>query len=184
MLSDVYESLGCTKTDISRWSRNPFTTQAVMKKHKLNVIRSAAVLFDLSEDLAESLAHKAGLSLRTGENALAELLRNCGSAKRRLIYHSAVSERMIQYYIAGKEPTKQALLAIAISLGMREEEIGDLLGKYGYCLSASLANDAVVRWYLGNGIGANAQSLLSGINETLDDLGLPLLMTKAINRNI
>lgn len=183
MLSDVYEYLGCTKADISRWSSNPFTTQAVIKKHKLNVVRSAAVLFDLSEDLAESLANKAGLSLRIHENVLAELLENCGSAKRRLIYHSAVSERMIQYYISGKDPTKQALLAIAICLGMREAEIKDLLGKYGYCLSASLANDVVVRWYLCNGIGA-AQSLLAGINETLDDLGLPLLMTKAINRNI
>ena len=144
---------------------------------------SAAVLFDLSEDLAESLANKAGLSLRTGENALAELLKNCGSAKRRLIYHSAVSERMLQYYIAGREPTKQALLAIAILLGLAENEIEPLLGQYGYSLSASLANDAVVRWYLERGGRKRTPGLLDEINGTLYDLGLPLLMAKTIRRN-
>lgn len=49
-----------------------------------------------------------------------------------------------------KRPTKQALLTIVISLHFPIDEIGILLCKYGYCLSESLPNDAVVIWYLKN----------------------------------
>jgi hypothetical protein len=91
-----------------------------------------------------------------------------------------VSERMFQYYIAGKEPTKQVLLAIAVSLSLPFDEIQTLLGKYGYCQSLSLPNDAVVLWFLGNGNKRN--NLLFDINAVLEELGLPLLMTKLYER--
>lgn len=90
---------------------------------------------------------------------------------------------MVQYYIAGKEPTKQALIAIAIILEYNEIEIDLLLRKYGYCLSKSLANDAVVRWFLQSSDGYHCTKLLYNINETLDSLNMPMLMTKQINRN-
>ncbi len=179
-LSGVYSLIGCTKTDISRWSGNLFSTHASVKEHKINTVLAAQALFGLSEHQAESFANKAGLSLHKHENALAPLLKNCGGAKRREIYSFAVSERMAQYYIEGMKPTKQALLAIAIIMEMNLAEMEELLKKYGFCLSKSLVNDAVVRWYLQKGGGSNTLYL---INEVLDDLELPLLMTKQINRN-
>ena len=144
---------------------------------------AAAELFELSENQAESLANKAGLSLCAHENAIAKSLMNCGKNKRRLIYHMAVSERMVQYYIAGKEPTKQALIAIAIILEFSEDEIDTLLKKYGYCLSKSLPSDAIVRWFLQNSSNCSPEKLLYLINEVLDSFNFPMLMTKQINRN-
>ena len=41
-----------------------------------------------------------------------------------------MSERMIQYYLAGKVPTKQVLLAIAILLELPIKEAEELLWEY------------------------------------------------------
>lgn len=182
LLDDVYQLIGCTKTDISRWKYNSASTHASVKKHKEEVIRKAAVLFELPEAQAEMLANKAGLSLRPHKNGLTELLAKCGRERRRLLYQTAVSERMIQYYIAGKESTKQALIAIAVLLELQLQEIEKLLEQYGYCLSYSLEYDLVIRWCLENRAGSSGERLLYLINETLYGLELPLLMTKSINR--
>lgn len=48
--------------------------------------------------------------------------------------------------------------------------------------SGSLANDAVVRWFIENSNRTSGIELLYSINETLDILDLPLLLTKQINR--
>ena len=85
---------------------------------------------------------------------------------------------MFEYYLAGRRPTKQALLALAICLELSPGEMGRLLGAYGYCLSKSLPNDAVVRWFLENTGSGSRSLLLDSINEVLSDLDLPLLMTK------
>lgn len=182
MLNDVYQSIGCTKTDISRWKNHSMSTHAAVKKHKSAVIRNASDLFGLSGTQAEMLANKAGLSLRPHENGLAELLVKCSREQRRILYHTAVSERMIQYYIAGRDSTKQALAAIAILFELRIPEIEKLLGQYGYCLSYSVEYDLIIRWGLENGTQDSGVKLLYYINEILDSLNLPLLMTKTINR--
>lgn len=114
--------------------------------------------------------------------SLAFLLKKCGSGQRRQIYHLAVSERMVQYYLLGKVPTKQALLAIAVILELPMNGMGELLRDYGYSLSHSLANDAVVRWFWENEHDMSGADLLYAINDTLDCLKLPLLMTKQIRR--
>lgn len=83
---------------------------------------------------------------------------------------------MLQYYLKYKKPTKQALLAIVISLHIPIDEIGLLLCKYGYCLSESLPNDAVAIWYLKNYYTQkNGDMTLNLINEVLERLELPLL---------
>lgn len=153
-LNDVYVKLGCTKTDISRWKNNPFSTHALAKTHKISVILNAMDLFHLSLKQAEGLANKAGLSLLSirmsqkmqyslpacteplpePQDELKMLLKNCGKKQRRQLYHMAVSERMIQYYLAGKEPTKQALLAITILLELSSIQTEKQLQNYGYCL--------------------------------------------------
>lgn len=113
---------------------------------------------------------------------LVEIIEKCSSGQRRQLYHLAVSERMIQYYLAGKTPTKQALLAIAILLELSVKGTEELLWGYGYSLSDSLANDAVVRWFWENNCILSRADLLYEINETLEYLNLPLLMTKQIRR--
>lgn len=174
--------MGCSKQDVSRWENNPCSTQAQTKNTKLSVILKASVLFGLTENETEALANKAGLSLSAHENGLAEVLKYRSGKYHDLLRQAAVSERMFQYYMAGKTPTKQALLALAISLGLSLSEIDSLLHKYGYCLSRSLSNDAVVLWFLTNDNYKNGLLLLHSLNEVLDDLGLPILMTKLINR--
>lgn len=89
---------------------------------------------------------------------------------------------MIQYYLAGKVPTKQALLAIDILLELPAKELEELLWGYGYSLSYSLANDAAVRWFLEDKRTLAGTDLLYEINEALEYLNLPLLMTKQIRR--
>jgi hypothetical protein len=182
LLNDVYLKLGCTKQDISYWQKNPCSTQGVCRKSKIAVILKAADLFGLSNNEKEAFANKTGLSFHQQSNGLAEIIKNYKGKYCDLLEMAAVSERMFQYYITGKEPTKQALLALAISLKLQLEKIDSLLHKYGYCLSKSLPNDAVVLWFLKKGTHISSSFLLSSIHDVLDDLDLPLLMTKLINR--
>lgn len=83
---------------------------------------------------------------------------------------------MLQYYKNGMPPTKQALLAISISLGLGVRDIQGLLMGHGYYLSKSLPNDLVVLWGLKE-LERNSLFLYK-INEILADLELPLLMTR------
>ncbi|WP_027296997.1 hypothetical protein [Robinsoniella sp. KNHs210] len=182
-LSELYTELGCTKTDISRWESNPCSTHALCKESKKAVIIKAALLFDLDHQQSELLANKAGLSLCQYKEGLAKICENYNENYKVLLQKASVSERMFQYYLKGKVPTKQALLAIAISLDLSFAELDDLLHAYGYNLSKSLPNDAVVLWFLkSNSENTNRKFLLDSINEVLAELELPVLMTKLINR--
>lgn len=83
---------------------------------------------------------------------------------------------MWEYYAAGqRHPTKEVLLAVAIVL---DEDADVLLEHYGFCLSASLPRDAIVRHRLLHS-SARGISLLIQINEELDALSLPLLMARS-----
>lgn len=86
---------------------------------------------------------------------------------------------MLRYIKSEKLPSKETLLAVAISLGVETAEIQRLLKAAGYALSASLPNDAVVLWLLKHDEReSKSESPLFHINEVLDELGLPLLMTR------
>ena len=176
--------MGCNKTDISRWKSNPCSTHSLCVRAKISLIFNAAQLFNLPEYESERLANKAGLSLLYDENiSLTMYLKNYNIKTGELIRGASISERMFQYYLKGKKPTKQALLAIAISLNFSIDNICILLRKYGYCLSKSLPNDAVVLWFLKNYYTQkNGVMTLNSINEVLEKLELPLLMTKLIDR--
>lgn len=153
------------------------STYAFVKRHKVSVVNLAKGLFSLSAVEAEDLANKAGLSLVTHENVIAPYLRDCGKLVRREIYYTVVSERMVEMYIAGMEPTKEILIALVLLLGVEKEKLGFILSKYGYSLSLSLPNDAVVSWYLRNS-RQKGLPLLNDINDTLEMLSLPLLTAK------
>lgn len=106
-----------------------------------------------------------------------ERLKYSGKPKN-LSSAAGISERMLRSY-KSKIPTKQALLAIVIALALSVSEIDGILRSYGYCLSESVAADVVVKWYLENSPKTkNGAGLLNEINDVLDKMGLPLLMTR------
>lgn len=162
---------------MSYWAAHPYSTQA--RKSIYKVIRNAEVLFGLSETQAEALANTAGLSLFWEENGLTEYLYLNYRGKLKDLYDSAlISERMFRYYRT-MMPTKQALLAIAIALELQVDEIDILLHKCGYCLSQSIPCDVVVKWFVNSQSYKKAgASLLGEINMVLNEMGLPLLMTR------
>ncbi|MCM1082565.1 MAG: hypothetical protein NC393_01470 [Clostridium sp.] len=168
--------LGCNKVDVSRWTYNPCSTHAFVKNKKLEAVRRIEIYLGLDFEEAERLANRAGLSFCNRQNCLVDLLFSYEGKLGALAAKSQISERMLQYYKKGMTPTKQALLAIGISLNLGVGDIEGLLREYGFCLSKSLPNDLVVLWGFDK---LNRDSLfLYKINEILSDLELPLLMTK------
>ena len=132
----------------------------------------------LTGEEEELLANRAGLSLARTGGGLSELMEGYDGKQCDLLAAAGVSERMFQYYLNGIVPAKQALLAILIALELPLERIEDNLRSYGYCLSRSLPNDVAVLWFLNHNEGSMPSSLLISINAALDEMGLPLLMTK------
>lgn len=112
-----------------------------------------------------------------GTGGLTERLNYSGKPKE-LCAAAGISERMLRNY-KSSVPTKQALLAIVIALDFSVADIDRILRSYGYCLSKSLAGDAVVKWYVNScRKSKNGAGLLNEINDTLEKMGLPLLMTR------
>ena len=66
-MSEVYRLMGISRQQIAYWAANPYSTQT--KKRYLTVLK-AAEIFCLSDEEAEHLANKAGLSLQQGERRL------------------------------------------------------------------------------------------------------------------
>lgn len=117
------------------------------------------------------------MSLNSETGGLTERLNYPGKPKD-LCAAAGISERMLRNY-KKTIPTKQALLAIVIALDFSITDIDRILRSYGYCLSESLAGDAVVKWYVNNSREINSGArLLNEINDTLEKMGLPLLMTR------
>lgn len=69
-------------------------------------------------------------------------------------------------------------MAILISLALSLDEQQAILKKYGYCLSESVAADMVVRWFVDTYHNTDGVKLLFSINNALEEMGLPLLMTR------
>lgn len=175
-LDDIWLALGCTRWDLSRWARSPHSTHAAVVRHKRAVIEAAQRLFSLSDADAEYLANCAGLTLEAQCPVLPELLRHSSASARKELIRWVVSERMLEYYAAGqRRPTKEVLLAMAMIL---DQDADTLLRHYGFCLSASLPRDAIVRHRLRHS-GVQGVSLLLQLNEELDALSLPLLMAQS-----
>lgn len=147
------------------------------------MIHNAAELFGLEDGQAEALANSAGLSLESRTGSLLGRLGYSGKPKD-ICAAAGISERMLRNY-KSKTPTKQALLAIVIALNFSVSEIDEILRSYGYCLSESLAGDAVVKWFVNNSRqNKNGSALLDEINDVLEKMGLPLLMTRIILQHI
>lgn len=167
--------LGCSKQNVSYWELHADSTQA--KSSIVKVIHKAAELFGLDSGQAEALANSAGLSLNSETGSLMTRLNYSGKPKD-LCAAAGISERMLRNY-KSKIPTKQALLAIVIALNFPLSKIDVILRSYGYCLSESLAGDIVVKWYVNSSRQSkNGAAILDEINDVLEKMGLPLLMTR------
>lgn len=68
-------------------------------------------------------------------------------------------------------------MAIMLSLNLPLDEQQTILKKYGYCLSESVAADMVVKWFVTYRKKADTK-ILYEVNEVLEEMGLPLLMTR------
>jgi hypothetical protein len=128
---------------------------------------------------AEAFANTAGISLYGEKNGFADYLLQNYTGRQKTLYDSAlISGRMFRYY-KKTCPTKQALLAVAVSLGLQPQEMDGLLRTCGYCLSHSMVTDLVVVRIVTSGSGKeNRNMLLHEINGVLYAMGLPLLMTR------
>lgn len=60
---------------------------------------------------------------------------------------------------------------------MSLDEQRAILRKYGYCLSDSVAADMVVKWFVDK-YQNDGGEILPAVNEVLEEMGLPLLMTR------
>ena len=90
-----------------------------------------------------------------------------------------VSERMFRYMKKGEHLKKESILAVLISMKCPAQYIIRCLNKAGFTLSESIIFDSVVLWSLENrNSNTKKTNLVYDINETLDSLGLPLLMTR------
>ena len=149
-LYDIYSKLGCSKYDLVHWEQKPYFIEVRCNEKKLYVIRSAARLFGLTAFQSEKLANSAGLSLSPPTDLLQKILSEHRGRQHIIFAGANVSERMFRHYASGVIPTKQALLAISITLNPFLPFVERLLKNCGYCLSKSLPSDCIVSWYLMN----------------------------------
>lgn len=148
------------------------------KNFKLNIIYAAAKFFDLNDGERENLANKAGFTLKRTDdfNDYLNLLIYLSQKKHKNIYDKAlISDRMYRHIKSDYRPTKGSLLALALSLELKTDEIYLLLQKAGYILSESIAFDMVIKYLLEN---PQAAKSVFYINDILYELNLPLLMTR------
>lgn len=71
---------------------------------------------------------------------------------------------------------------MTVYLKFTVDETDELLRKYGYCLSKSIAADTVITWFLKTQTKLSGAKLLGEINDVLEQMGSPLLMTRIIER--
>lgn len=177
-LEEVYHLLGTSRQNVAFWENNPCSTHT--KKLKYQVVRNATTLFYLTEQEAEALANKTGLTLYSGKSFACELeqLLQKYAIKGSVCYKKAnVSERMYQYIAKGRNPTKETALALCLSFGLSLAEIELLLKAGGYVLSKALPNDMVI-FFLVTHPEECKGPLVFYINEVLQELQMPLLMTR------
>jgi DNA-binding transcriptional MerR regulator len=180
-LGEVYSLIGISKQNISYWQKN-FTSTQTKIFFKLKIIRAAGECFKLNNEEIERLANKAGFSFCNDINFsqyFCSLIAKYPGKKYELYDEAQVSERMFRYAKKGKCLTKETLLSIAITLGLKLEEIQVLLKKAGFILSKSLPNDMVIIWLIEHDERPSKKiSRISYINDVLYSLDMPLLMTR------
>lgn len=173
MLFEVYRLIGCTKQKMYYWQSHMDYGQ--IRKSVVEVIERASTTFQLSDDEAEWLANAAGISLDYSGGYIVDMLGYTGKLTE-LCDKAMVSDRMLRRYKT-KAPTKQVILALCIVSNKTTDETDHILRNYGYCLSDCIISDVVIKWFIGES-GIDPDMLIFDINETLEKMGLPLLMAR------
>ena len=159
-------------------------------KHKL--IRNAVNLFSLTHEQTRQLATKIGItvdflqeseSTTQSNEAFADhfnnLLLTYPHKESQLAKDALISERMFNHIKHGKHLSKNAILALLITMGLDSLNIQKALAKAGFTLSLAIPSDVVILWLLDNqAIPATGAKRLDFVNQTLDDLGLPLVESR------
>jgi len=193
-LREIYALLGVSWQTVYKWS-DPYSSSpaydARMKtKHKL--IRNAVNLFSLTHEQTRQLATKIGItvdflqeseSTTQSNEAFADhfnnLLLTYPHKESQLAKDALISERMFNHIKHGKHLSKNAILALLITMGLDSLNIQKALAKAGFTLSLAIPSDVVILWLLDNqAIPATGAKRLDFVNQTLDDLGLPLVESR------
>jgi hypothetical protein len=95
-----------------------------------------------------------------------------------LCFAASVSDRMFRHIKMGRHLKKEPILALLIVMEQCLNSIQALLKQAGFILSGALPNDTVIMWVLKNEGHRGGANRLNRINDILDSLELPLLMTR------
>jgi len=198
-LDDVWARLGVKSQHISYWNHHP-ASSSMRSNVKYKVILLSKDVFSLCEEETEALANKAGLSVYyhflNGSSTYSNKNENKDfsssfqrflltyDGKMKSLYESAqIDERMFRNIKLGRHLKKESIIALCIAMGLNVADIQQLLMKARYILSSSLINDMVIMWMLTNNCDSMTPTMkIVSINEELDSLQLPLLMTHSKGR--
>lgn len=183
---DIYALLEISQKNIHKWKNINFSAHT-KNNFKYKLVDKASNLFELNNIEKESLANKAGITMEVYRDIFFEnnkninfanhfnnLLNNCSNKISILCDDSLVSERMMGHMRLGNHIRKEAITSVLISMKLKLKDINICLKKAGFILSHSILQDIVVMWLLEN----NNKCSVYNINLVLEDLQLPLLMTR------
>ena len=187
-LTEVWERLGTNRKRVSDWVNHP--TNSMMRTATIiNVIEAAAKLF--GEEEANTLSYKAGFTRKLNEKSNVEFkkflddkLSLITSTKAELYEQAGIDERAFYRIKTGKHLRKELLLPILITMNLTLEEIAEGLNLAGYCLSSSIPTDLLVTHFIKNRQKYMPHIvLINEINDTLESLDMPLLMSRIENNS-
>jgi len=148
------------------------------KQMMLDAAEFSTEIFPYDETDATVIHHHSETKMEFIEQ-LNNLITLSGRKLTDLCYDALISERMIHHMRKGQHLRKETILALLITLEQDLENIQLILKKAGYSLSHSLPNDAIIMWLMKHEVCfLNGVNRLLKINDVLDELELPLLMTR------
>ncbi|MDR0944497.1 MAG: hypothetical protein LBM41_08220 [Ruminococcus sp.] len=162
----IYKKIGITRCDVSKWKTDFCSSKNKKKRYAVNHMKR---LFGISEEEELALLEKAGLALFPEDF-------DCRGTLSRKKVSNGLSEQMYRHIKKGNYITKRSLIPIVLCEKMSVTETQNFLGSFGYCLSTSLLDDAVILCEIAKG-----EFNIYVINELLYDLNLPLTGTRYYN---
>jgi hypothetical protein len=159
----VYDRLGVSRCDICRW-KNDFCSGSFEKKRR-TVLKMREILHITDEQMINLLAKTGLVPVRSNNGKTLSV-----TANRKLL---DISDKMYYHIKNGRHITKHSLVCIALFEKTGVSAVQEFLCRYGYCLSSSLLDDAVILEKIKRG-----ETDISDINTLLYDLKLPLIGTR------
>jgi hypothetical protein len=159
----VYDRIGISRCDICRW-KNDFCSGSFEKKRR-TVLKMREILHITDEQMINLLAKTGLVPMRSNNEKTLSV-----TANKKLL---DISDKMYYHIKNGRHITKHSLVCIALYEKTSVSAVQEYLYRYGYCLSSSLLDDAVILEKIKRG-----ETNVSEINTLLYDLKLPLIGTR------